>query len=714
MFLYTKMRNVAGISQTDAQKSSDMFMKCRYLDELTGGRGVTFATGTPVSNSMVELYTVMRYLQYGTLQRMGLGHFDSWAASFGETVTAIELSPEGTGYRAKTRFARFFNLPELISVFKETADVQTADMLDLPTPEAEYINEVLKPSQIQKEMVASFAERAEKVRSGGLDPSIDNMLRITNDGRKCALDQRLINDMLPDDPGSKVNCCVKNVFNVWEETKEDRLTQLVFCDLSTPKADGSFNVYDDIRNKLVAMGIPEEEVVFIHEANTEARKAELFAKVRSGQVRVLLGSTPKLGAGTNVQDKLVALHHLDCPWKPSDLEQQEGRILRQGNRNPRVKIFRYVTEGTFDSYLWQMLENKQKFISQIMTSKSPVRACEDVDEAVLNYAEIKALCTGNPHIKEKMDLDIQVSKLKLLKANHTAQKYRLETDIAKTYPQQIAAVKERIAGLTADQKTYAAFDHSKEYPKDHSNDQSNELKNEGFEMKVGGTVYTDKKEAGNALLEVCSALRMASTSGKAADYMGFSIEAGFDTFSQKFILTVRGRCSYPIEAGKDPYGIIQRLNNVLGSIDSQLEGAERKLETLQDQLETARKQVEKPFEKEAELAEKLERLSQLNALLNLDEHGSMDAVGIDEVTAERVEEERKSTSEEKGLRFARDNETGRREERDISRYGLAAAPPAPSPISMARRLAEKKEQARSTLAAAAPPMLRKQTLAAEL
>lgn len=708
------MRNVAGISQTDAQKSSDMFMKCQYLDELTGGRGVTFATGTPVSNSMVELYTVMRYLQYGTLQRMGLGHFDSWAASFGETVTAIELSPEGTGYRAKTRFARFFNLPELISVFKETADVQTADMLDLPTPEAEYINEVLKPSQIQKEMVASFAERAEKVRSGGLDPSIDNMLRITNDGRKCALDQRLINDMLPDDPGSKVNCCVKNVFNVWEETKEDRLTQLVFCDLSTPKADGSFNVYDDIRNKLVAMGIPEEEVVFIHEANTEARKAELFAKVRSGQVRVLLGSTPKLGAGTNVQDKLVALHHLDCPWKPSDLEQQEGRILRQGNRNPRVKIFRYVTEGTFDSYLWQMLENKQKFISQIMTSKSPVRACEDVDEAVLNYAEIKALCTGNPHIKEKMDLDIQVSKLKLLKANHTAQKYRLETDIAKTYPQQIAAVKERIAGLTADQKTYAAFDHSKEYPKDHSNDQSNELKNEGFEMKVGGTVYTDKKEAGNALLEVCSALRMASTSGKAADYMGFSIEAGFDTFSQKFILTVRGRCSYPIEAGKDPYGIIQRLNNVLGSIDSQLEGAERKLETLQDQLETARKQVEKPFEKEAELAEKLERLSQLNALLNLDEHGSMDAVGIDEVTAERVEEERKSTSEEKGLRFARDNETGRREERDISRYGLAAAPPAPSPISMARRLAEKKEQARSTLAAAAPPMLRKQTLAAEL
>ncbi len=706
LFLYTKMRNVAGISQTDAQKSSDMFMKCQYLDELTGGRGVTFATGTPVSNSMVELYTVMRYLQYNTLQRMGLGHFDSWAASFGETVTAIELSPEGTGYRAKTRFARFFNLPELISVFKEAADVQTADMLDLPTPEAEYINEVLKPSQIQKDMVASFAERAERVRAGRLDPSIDNMLRITNDGRKCALDQRLINDMLPDDPGSKVNCCVKNVFNVWEETKEDRLTQLVFCDLSTPKADGSFNVYDDIRNKLVAMGIPEEEVVFIHEANTETRKAELFAKVRSGQVRVLLGSTPKLGAGTNVQDKLIALHHLDCPWKPSDLEQQEGRILRQGNRNPRVKIFRYVTEGTFDSYLWQMLENKQKFISQIMTSKSPVRACEDVDEAVLNYAEIKALCTGNPHIREKMDLDIQVSKLKLLKANHTAQKYRLETDIARTYPRQIAAVKERITVLKADQKTYAAFQHSK--------DPSKESKNEDFEMTVDGTVYIDKKEAGTALLEACSALRMASASGKVADYKGFSIEAGFDTFSQKFILTVRGRCSYPIEAGKDPYGIIQRINNVLGSIDSQLEGAERKLETLQDQLETAREQVEKPFEKEAELAEKLERLTELNAILNLDEHGSMDAVGIDEATAESVEDERKAVSEEKGLRFAEGNETGRREERATGRHGLAVAPQVPSPVSMARRLAEKKEQARSALAAAAPPMPQRQALAAEL
>ena len=423
-------------------------------------------------------------------------------------------------------------------------------------------------------------------------------------------------------------------------------------------------------------------------------------------MRVLLGSTPKLGAGTNVQDKLIALHHLDCPWKPSDLEQQEGRILRQGNHNPKVKIFRYVTEGTFDSYLWQMLENKQKFISQIMTSKSPVRACEDVDEAVLNYAEIKALCTGNPHIREKMDLDIQVSKLKLLKANHTAQKYRLETDIARTYPQQIAAVKERIAGLTADQKTYAAFNHPNEF--------KNESKNEDFEMKVGGTSYTDKKKAGTALLEACSALRKVSASGKAAEYRGFSIEAGFDTFSQKFILTVRGRCSYPIETGKDPYGIIQRINNVLGSIDSQLEGAQRKLETLQDQLETARAQVEKPFEKEAELAEKLKRLTELNALLNLDEHGSMDAVGIDEVTAENVEEEQEAVSEEKGLRYTGENETDRREKYATERPGLAAAHAVPYPISMARRLAEKKEQARSALAAASPAMPQRQALAAEL
>ena len=422
LFLYTKMRNIAGIAQTDAQKSSDMFMKCQYLDELTGGKGVTFATGTPVSNSMVELYTIMRYLQYDTIQKMGLGHFDSWAAAFGETVTAIELSPEGTGYRAKTRFARFFNLPELISLFKESADIQTADMLNLPVPEAEYINEVLKPSEIQQDMVSAFADRAEAVRSGLVEPTVDNMLKITNDGRKCALDQRLLNDMLPDEADSKVNRCAKNAYDIWEETAEKKSTQLIFCDLSTPKNDGTFNVYDDIREKLVEKGIPREEIAFIHEAGTEAKKAELFAKVRAGQVRILLGSTPKLGAGTNIQDRLIALHHLDCPWKPSDLEQQEGRILRQGNQNEKVKIFRYVTENTFDAYMWQILENKQKFISQIMTSKSPVRACEDVDDAALSYAEIKALATGNPYIREKMDLDIQVSKLKLMKANHTSQK----------------------------------------------------------------------------------------------------------------------------------------------------------------------------------------------------------------------------------------------------------------------------------------------------
>ncbi|RHN97333.1 DNA methylase, partial [Blautia sp. AM22-22LB] len=450
LFLYTKMRNVAGISQTDAQKSSDMFMKCRYMDEITGGKGITFATGTPVSNSMTELYTIMRYLQYDTLMNMGMGHFDSWAATFGETVTAIELSPEGTGYRAKTRFARFFNLPELISIFKEAADIQTADMLNLPVPEAEYINEVLKPSEKQKEMVEAFSERAEQVRGGAVDPRVDNMLKITNDGRKCALDQRLLNDMLPDAGESKVNACVENAFQVWEDGKDTQATQLIFCDLSTPKNDGTFNVYDDVRNKLVERGIPKEQIAFIHEYNTEVRKAELFAKVRAGQVRILMGSTPKLGAGTNVQDRLLALHHLDCPWKPSDLEQQEGRILRQGNQNDKVKIFRYVTENTFDSYMWQILENKQKFISQIMTSKSPVRACEDVDDTALSYAEIKALATGNEYIKEKMDLDVQVSKLKLLKANHTSQIYRLESDIAKRYPVQITALKEKIAGMRVD------------------------------------------------------------------------------------------------------------------------------------------------------------------------------------------------------------------------------------------------------------------------
>ena len=590
LFLYTKMRNIAGIAQTDAQKSSDMFMKCQYLDELTGGKGVTFATGTPVSNSMVELYTIMRYLQYDTIQKMGLGHFDSWAAAFGETVTAIELSPEGTGYRAKTRFARFFNLPELISLFKESADIQTADMLNLPVPEA--------------------------VRSGLVEPTVDNMLKITNDGRKCALDQRLLNDMLPDEADSKVNRCAKNAYDIWEETAEKKSTQLIFCDLSTPKNDGTFNVYDDIREKLVEKGIPREEIAFIHEAGTEAKKAELFAKVRAGQVRILLGSTPKLGAGTNIQDRLIALHHLDCPWKPSDLEQQEGRILRQGNQNEKVKIFRYVTENTFDAYMWQILENKQKFISQIMTSKSPVRACEDVDDAALSYAEIKALATGNPYIREKMDLDIQVSKLKLMKANHTSQKYHLETDIAKNYPVQIAAQKEQIAGLRADREAVKPILEEKE--------------KDNFSMMIGGKTYTDRKEAGTAILAACAGLKAVKSNGQIGEFHGFSLNASYDSFYQTYKLTIKRQCSYQIEIGKDVLGNLQRISNALTGIEKRLTEAEQKMENLLSQLATAQEEVEKPFPKEAELTEKMERLAELNSLLNMDEKGTSEALGMGE------------------------------------------------------------------------------------
>lgn len=629
LFLYTKMRNVAGISQTDAQKSSDMFMKCRYMDELTGGRGITFATGTPVSNSMTELYTIMRYLQYDTLMRMGMGHFDSWAATFGETVTAIELSPEGTGYRAKTRFARFFNLPELISIFKEAADIQTSDMLNLPVPEAEFINEVLKPSEEQQEMVGAFSERAESVRAGLVNPTEDNMLKITNDGRKCALDQRLLNELLPDDETSKVNTCVKNAYQVWEEGKADRTTQLIFCDLSTPKEDGSFNVYDDVREKLVARGVPKEEVAFIHEYNTEAKKADLFAKVRAGQVRILMGSTPKLGAGTNVQDRLIALHHLDCPWKPSDLEQQEGRILRQGNQNEKVKIFRYVTENTFDAYMWQILENKQKFISQIMTSKSPVRACEDVDDTALSYAEIKALATGNPYIKEKMDLDVQVSKLKLLKANHTSQIYRLESDIAKNFPVQISALKERIAGMQADLQVIKSVDLQD---------------NDAFVMNVGNVNYADKKEAGEALLAACAGLKTVSTGGKVGEYHGFRLSATFNAFTHTFELTVKGKCSYKLEIGKDPAGNIQRIHNAFSSIEKKLAESEQKLETVQQQLATAQEEVKKPFPKEAELNEKMERLSELNSLLNMDEKGNETIMADEDIGREASAESNKRES----------------------------------------------------------------------
>ena len=634
LFLYTKMRNVAGISQTDAQKSSDMFMKCRYMDELTGGRGITFATGTPVSNSMTELYTIMRYLQYDTLMRMGMGHFDSWAATFGETVTAIELSPEGTGYRAKTRFARFFNLPELISIFKEAADIQTSDMLNLPVPEAEFINEVLKPSEEQQDMVAAFSERAESVRGGLVNPTEDNMLKITNDGRKCALDQRLLNELLPDAEKSKVNTCVENAFQVWEEGKADRTTQLIFCDLSTPKGDGTFNVYDDVRNKLTEKGIPKEEIAFIHEYNTEAKKAELFAKVRAGQVRILMGSTPKLGAGTNVQDRLIALHHLDCPWKPSDLEQQEGRILRQGNQNDKVKIFRYVTENTFDAYMWQILENKQKFISQIMTSKSPVRACEDVDDTALSYAEIKALATGNPYIKEKMDLDVQVSKLKLLKANHTSQIYRLESDIAKNFPVQISALKERIAGMQIDSQVVKSVDLQD---------------NDTFAMTVGNVLYEDKKEAGEALIAACAGLKTVSTGGKVGEYHGFTLSASYNMFSNAFELTIKGKCSYKLEIGKDPIGNMQRIHNTLSSIDRKLTESEQKLETVQQQLATAQEEVKKPFPKEAELNEKIERLSELNALLNMDEKGNETIMADEDIGREGSSTDSRDAVEEKEL-----------------------------------------------------------------
>ena len=621
LFLHTKMRNVAGIAQSEAQKSSDMFAKCQYLDELTGGKGITFATGTPISNSMTELYTNMRYLQYDTLQRMGLGHFDSWASSFGETQTAIELAPEGTGYRAKTRFAKFYNLPELIALFKECADIQTPDMLNLPIPKAEYENVVLQPSEHQKEMVASLAERAEAVRDRSVEPHEDNMLKITNDGRKLALDQRLINPLLPDEEHSKVNALVQKAYEIWDRTKADKSAQLIFCDLSTPKivgkttaADGEKiveaevfdDVYHDIKRKLVNRGVSEEEIAFIHEANTELRKTELFGKVRSGQVRFLIGSTQKMGAGTNVQDRLVALHHLDVPWRPSDIEQQEGRILRQGNRNDTVSIFRYVTEGTFDSYSWQVIENKQKFISQIMTSKSPVRSCEDVDEAALTYAEVKALATGNPYIKEKMDLDIQVSRLKLMKANHTSQIYRLEDNIAKNYPKQIEILQERIRGFQTDMETVR-----KNLPADKDN----------FSMKVGNRIFTDKKEAGTAILAMCQEMDSLQQTVEIGEYAGMRMKVTFDSFNRKFVMSLKGELSHNFELGSDAFGNITRLHNVLAGMAGELSEAETKLNNVTHQLETAKMEVQKPFPAEEELKEKMERLAELDALLNMDEKG---------------------------------------------------------------------------------------------
>lgn len=600
LFLYTKMRNVAGLAQTEAQKSSDLFMKCRYMDELTDNRGIVFATGTPISNSMTEMYTMQRYLQYDTLRSQGLQHFDAWASTFGETITAIELAPAGTGYRAKTRFARFYNLPELISMFKQVADVQTADMLKLPVPEAEYHNEVIKPSKFQTDMVASFSERAEKVRNGMVDATVDNMLKITNDGRKLALDQRLTDDLLPDDPESKVNLCLDNIHRIWESSSEQKSTQLVFCDLSTPHGDGKFNVYDDLKAKLIRMGVPETEIAFIHDAKTEAQKAALFTNVRAGNVRIFLGSTAKMGAGTNVQKRLIAEHHLDIPWRPSDIEQREGRILRQGNENKRVDIFRYVTENTFDSYMWQTIENKQKFISQIMTSKSPVRSCEDVDETALSYAEIKALATGNPHIKEKMDLEIEVSRLKLVKANYLSQKYALEDSLLKHYPKEIRLTQERIKGYEADIALYEQH-RSEDFPG----------------MLLCGTHYAEKKDAGAAILEACKAM----TSPEAKEigtYRGFTLLLSYDVLSKVFRMTLRGELSHTVELGSDIYGNIQRMENMFEAFPVRFSACEKALVTLKEQMENAKAEVEKPFAQEQELSEKTARLAELDALLNID------------------------------------------------------------------------------------------------
>ena len=603
LFLTTKMRNVAGLSTSEAQKSSDMFGKCRYLDEITGGRGVVFATGTPVSNSMTELYTVMRYLQYSTLQQKKLTHFDCWASTFGETTTAIELAPEGTGYRARTRFAKFFNLPELMSMFKEVADIKTSDQLHLPVPEAKFETVVAKPSEIQKEMVQELSKRAAEIHSGAVDASVDNMLCVTNDGRKIGLDVRLMNPMLPDDPNSKLNVCVQNVLKIWEEGKDQKLTQLLFCDLSTPKNDGNFNVYDDIRKKLVAAGVPENEIEFIHNADTEAKKAALFSKVRSGDVRVLLGSTAKMGAGTNVQSRLVAVHHLDVGWKPSDMTQRNGRIIRQGNMNKEVKVFNYVTEGTFDSYLFQTLENKQRFISQIMTSKSPVRSCEDVDEQALSYAEIKALCAGNPLIKEKMDLDVQVAKLKVLKADHQSQKFRLQDKLLTKFPADIQETNAHIAGLKADAQLAAAHPQGKE---------------EFCGMTIKGVTYDEKKTAGERLVLACSELPNAEEK-VIGSYRGFELSLRFDTFRSEYQALLKGQRKYTVPLGTDPLGNIIRLDNSLNSFPERITAAENELATLHQQQAAAQIEVEKPFPQEKELAEKSARLAELNAQLDVDE-----------------------------------------------------------------------------------------------
>ena len=650
LFLYTKMRNVAGLSTTDAQKSSDVLLKCRYIDEITDSKGVVFATGTPVSNSMTELYTMMRYLQHDDIRRKGLAHFDCWASTFGETQTAIELAPEGTGYRARTRFAKFFNLPELMTLFKEVADIKTSDQLNLPTPTPIYHNEVAQPTEIQKEMVQELSERAAKVHAQLVDPSTDNMLKITSDGRKLGLDQRVINPDLPDDPNSKVNMCVNNIAKIYEAGKAEKLTQLVFCDLSTPKTapsqraaktaggnldspemnalerliesenpdESGFTVYDDIRDKLVARGIPREEIAFIHEANTEARKKELFAKVRSGQVRVLMGSTFKMGAGMNVQDRLVALHDLDCPWRPGDLEQRSGRIIRQGNMNPEVHIYRYVTESTFDAYLWQTVENKQKFISQIMTSKSPVRSCEDVDETALSYAEIKALCAGDDRIKEKMDLDVDVARLKLMKANHQSQQFRLEDNLLKAFPEQIRQNESFIEGFTADLKTLSEHPH----PKD------------GFAgMEVKGDILTDKDNAGAAILEAFKDAK-GMEPVPIGSYRGFAMSLTVEDFGRDFVLTLKGKMNHRVTLGKDARGNLTRIENALNAIPERMQAVQDKLANLREQVETAKAELGKPFPQEEELRTKSSRLAELNAELNIDDRTPMEQIAEDAPSAE--------------------------------------------------------------------------------
>ena len=604
LFLYTKMRNVAGLSTTDAQKSSDMYLKCRYMDELTGGRGIVFATGTPVSNSMTELYTMMRYLQHDLLASRGFSHFDCWASTFGETVTAIELAPEGTGYRARTRFARFFNLPELMAMFREAADIKTADQLHLPTPEAVYHNVVAKPTEMQKDMVEALSKRAAEVHAGVVNPKEDNMLKITSDGRKLGLDQRILNPLLPDDERSKVNQCVENILRIWREGESGKLTQLVFSDLSTPGGEG-FTVYEDIRRKLIAAGVPEGEIAFIHDANTEVKKKELFAKVRAGQVRVLMGSTQKMGAGTNVQDRLAALHDLDCPWRPGDLEQRKGRIVRQGNRNDTVHIYRYVTENTFDAYLWQTIENKQKFISQIMTSKSPVRSCEDVDETALSYAEIKALCAGNPLIKEKMDLDIEVARLRLLKANHQSQRFQMEDRLLKYFPVEVEKCRAQVGGFEADLETR----------------NSHPLPSEGFVgMEVLGHTFSDKEEAGKAILEAVKTV-VDMKSVRIGHYRGFEMSLELGAFGREYILTLRGRMAHFTTLGSDPRGNIQRIDNTLGSMESRLKTVQDQIATLQKEQEAAKEEIAKPFAQEDELREKSARLIELDSLLDIGKGG---------------------------------------------------------------------------------------------